>query len=103
VRRADGGRDGAVLGVAGSTVIVDVDSGVAVALGSGEIVSLGDNREAVSLGEAEGGADGDALGEGEGFGEGERFGLSFFGAGLAFLWSFFCGVGDGRMKNLLIF
>jgi hypothetical protein len=75
-------------------VIVDVDSGVAVGLGSGEIVSLG---------EAEGGADGDALGEGEGFGEGERFGLSFFGVELAFLWSFFCGVGDGRMKNLLIF
>ena len=78
-------------------MIVDVDSGVAVGLGSGEIVSLGDDRESVSLGEAEGSADG------EGFGEGERFGLSFFGVGLAFLWSFFCGVGDGRMKNLLIF
>ncbi len=101
--RAPVGRDGAALGVAASIVIVDVDSGVAVVLGSGEIVSLGDDREAVSFGEAEGGADGDALGEGEGFGEGERFGLSFSGVGLAFLWSFFCGVGDGRIKNLLIF
>ncbi len=97
--RPEGGRDGAALGVAASAAIVDVDSGVPVALGSGEIVSLGDDREAVSLGEAEGGAVGDALGEGEG----ERFGLSFFGVGLAFLCSFFCGVGDGRMKNLLIF
>jgi hypothetical protein len=103
VCRPEGGRDGAALSVVGSIVIVDVDSGVAVALGSGEIVSLEDDREAVSLGEAEGGADGDALSDGEGFGEGERFGLSFFGVGLAFLWSFFCGVGDGRMKNLLIF
>ena len=78
-------------------MIVDVDSGVAVALGSGEIVSLGDDREADSLREAEGGADGDAVGEGKGFG------FSFLGVGLAFLWSFFCGVGDGRMKSLLIF
>jgi len=89
-----GGRDGAALGVVASAVIVDVDSGVAVALVSGEIVPLGGDGEAVSFGEAEGGADVGAPGEGE------RVGLSFFGVGLAFLWSFFCGVGDGRTKNL---
>jgi hypothetical protein len=96
----EAGREGATLAVAASTVIVDVDSGVAVALDFCEIVSLEDDGEAVSLGEAEGGADGDTLGDG--CGEGERFGLSFSAAGLAFLWSFFCGVGGCPVKNLLI-
>jgi hypothetical protein len=93
VAGTEGARDGAALGVATSGMIGDVDSGVGARLGSGEIVSLGDDREAVSLGEA----DGDVLSERE------RFGFSFFGVGLALLWSFFCGVGDGPVKNLLIF
>jgi hypothetical protein len=89
VRRAE------ELRVAALGVPVDVDSGVAIALSCGDIVSLGEDPDPVSLGNS----DGDSLGEGEG----ERSGLSFPGAGRAFLWTFLCRVGFGPVKNLSIF
>jgi len=50
-------------------VPVDVDSGVAIALSCGDIVSPGADADPVSLGNS----DGDSLGEGEGASEGKGY------------------------------
>jgi hypothetical protein len=87
IRRTEDGR------VAAPGVPVDVDSGVGIALSSGDIVSLGEDAATVSLGNS----DRDSPGKGE------RSGLSLLGVGLAFSWTFLRGVGVGSAKKLLIF